>query len=195
MIRSVWFVMLTAVAVLLTAGCSNYTKIPLEPQVIGDAYRVTPDTAWSRFDEVDHTLWTIDGELLEAVHLYAGVADEEALMANVKDEASEVRDMPVFRKGMRAPDVADLVAATFQKTYQREALVENLRPAVFGNLQGFRFEVAYKAANGLRLRADCLGAVTESGKLHLIVYEAAEEHYYEARHPRVEAIFNSVQVI
>jgi len=178
-------------ATMLLAACSHYALVPPAPYTVADAYVVEPQRPWSRVRRGGHELWTVDGPALQALHLWAGIADGEALIAG-RDEHD--KDVPVYRRGMRAPDVADLVAASIS-LQGGEATVEALRPAPFGALRGFRFELSFATESGLEKRAACLGAITPDGRLHLIVYEGAAEYYFGQYQDSVAALFGSVRTI
>lgn len=176
---------------LTLSACANYQAIEPARHEIGDAYSVAPDRTWSRARQADHALWTVDGPALNALHMWADVADGTAL-AKPPAGSGESADLPVYKDGMRAGDIADLVAASL--TLQGGAAeVRNLRPARFGALDGFRFAVDYETGDGLAKRAIAKGAVTDTGRLHMIVYAAAAEHYFGAHRASAEAVFASVR--
>ncbi len=177
---------------LTLSACANYQAIEPKRHTIGDAYSVAPDRTWSRARQADHTLWTVDGPALDAVHMWSDVQDGTAL-TDPPARSGDNADLPVYKKGMRAGDIADLVASSL--TLQGgKAQVNNLRPTKFGSLEGFRFAVDYETGDGLEKRAIAKGAVTEEGRLHLIVYEAAAEHYFTARRNSAETILSSIRV-
>lgn len=178
---------------LVVAACSNYTAIePGERRGIADAYSVAPQKLWSRSNRARLETWTIDGQGLNSLNFWADLADGEALLP---DRDVEDADVPVFRNDMRAQDVAQMVAATLQATYEGEARVVRLSAADFGRLDGFRFGVRYTARNGLEMRAVGKGATTPDGRLHLILYSGAMPHHFEAHRPAVEAMFESVRLL
>jgi hypothetical protein len=178
---------------LTLSACANYQAVEPKRHEIGDAYSVAPDRIWSRARQADHTLWTVDGPSLEALHMWADLQDGAALV-DPPAGSGDTKDLPVYKSGMRAGDIADLVAASL--TLQGgDARVRKLRPAKFGTLDGFRFAVDFETGDGLEKRALAKGAVSDDGRLHLIVYEAAAEHYFEVHRRSAEAVFASVETL
>ena len=64
---------------------------------------------------------------------------------------------------------------------------KGLRPATFGAAKGFRFELSLLTQEGLAKRGLAAGTV-QDGKLQLIVYLAADLHYYDQYRNEVEGI-------
>ncbi|MBI1187771.1 MAG: hypothetical protein GC206_10680 [Alphaproteobacteria bacterium] len=84
--------------------------------------------------------------------------------------------------------VVDSVAAL---DYLRpEAL--DLRPEMFGGRDGVRFEIATQTAAGLAIRGTALVARV-GDRVHVMLYLAPSEHYYDRLLPDVERVFASAR--
>ena len=92
---------------------------------------------------------------------------------------------------MRATDVAEFVAATLASQQFANVETDNLRPAQFGSLKGFRFEFSMSSEVGLEFRGMAIGAL-QDGRLHLILYRATRLYYFPEYEDEVERIFDSI---
>jgi hypothetical protein len=161
------------------------------PRDIGGAYQITTPIAWSRFAMAPTEQWTVDGLTLQNLHLFAGLDDGDVLFAESRRRADD--GVPRYRRGMRASDVAEFVAASLAERGAGEVETAALRPAPFGALDGFRFDIAFLSGDGLAYRGAALGAVGDDGRLHLILYTGTRQHYFAAHLEAAEAIFGSVE--
>lgn len=187
---------LLAALLLLVTACSlgggTYSEIKPGRFEVGGAYSLHTQVPWSGRRDRNQILLTIDGERLEALRLFAGVRDGAPLIPGV---SRDQRDIPVFRAGMRALDVADLVTASYRLVNEGEAEARALRPAPFGTLDGFRFDFTFTTRDGLEKRGMALGAVTPGpeSRLHLILFTAAAAHYFDTYRATIDALFASVE--
>lgn len=175
--------------VLLLVACTSITLVEVKERKVGSGYSVQPQIQWSRLEAGNSELWTVDGFGLQALRLLASLEDGEPII-----DAGTDAKMPVFRKTMRASEVQELVVETFEQTGGYEVAASGLRPAAFGAEAGFRFELEFVDSNGLEREAMVLGAIVE-GKLHLIIYSGAREHYFPKHRDEVEKLFASVKTI
>ncbi len=185
-----WSALLAAAGLL--AACAEYALVEPGVREVGGAYRVHPQVAWNRRADQGVEFWTIDGEALQQLSLYAGIEDGDALLPGKtgKDE-----DMPVYRSGMRAVDVQDLVVASYRETGAQDIEARGLRPAPFGPWRGFRFELDFVDSDGLQRRAKALGAIDDDGRLHLILYDGSRQHYFPKYEDEVDSLMGSVEAI
>ena len=70
---------------------------------------------------------------------------------------------------------------------------KNLRPAAFGKLPGFRFDLSFLSPEGLERDGIVVGTIHED-KLYLILYLGAREYYYPKYRDQVEELIASVSV-
>jgi len=181
--------------ILLVAACtfgSVYTRIEPVRIDVGGYYSLEPQVVWSARPNGNHIVLTIDGESLQAMHLFAGMRDGQPLIPSARPGD---RDVPVYRAGMRALDIADLVTASFRLINEGESETQDLRPTQFGALDGFRFDFTYTTRDGLAKRGMVLGAVTAppDRRLNLIIFTAAAAHYFDASRETINALFQSVK--
>lgn len=177
--------------VLLVTGCAQFKLANSGEQIkLGDAFTFTPQREWSRLDLGDIELWTVDGSLLDEMIVYKGVEDGENLLVP-NPQVKNPDDFPVFQKTMSALEVRDLLEATFARTLEVDLQSYDMKPWKFGDTSGFRFEYNFTSKVGLRMRGFTVGAVYEE-KLYMIVFSAAELHYYKAFEGEFEQIVASI---
>lgn len=183
---------LVAFLALIVTGCAPFNIVEPKPREIGNAYKVQPTVAWNGYSKQQFGLiderWTIDGIGLGDMRFWHDIKDGEPLFK------SRVLEYPQFESGMRPTEVAELYAGSLAKAGVVDFETQNLRPAKFGNIQGFRFEFTYIVETGLRLRGTALAAIVEE-KLQLIVYSAPELHYYDKNLEEAEKVMASVEML
>jgi hypothetical protein len=201
------------VAVLSITACAHYTLVQPQRRTVGDLYTVEPQRAWNRSLEGKVEVWTVDGPLLEAVRFISGLEDGQTLI----DVGGKDPKMPRFRAHMTATEVleffvgsvrsiaGDTDTAMIARGWVPSAGVRaaninastlevtNLRPARFGELSGFRFNIDFLSREGLERAGMVIGTIHEE-KLYLIVYTAAREYYFPRYKADVEQMFASIRV-
>ncbi len=179
-----------AAALLLAASCEQMTLVVPGTQSINGAYEVTTPIAWSRFPLAPMEQWTVDGLPLQNLRLYASIKDGDALF-----DSSSLRPddgVPRYRTSMRASDIADFVLASLAQTGTNDTDFSNLRPAAFGGLSGFRFDITFFSSDGLAYRGLAYGAIYAEKILHLLLYIGTDAVYFDAHREAVENIFRSL---
>jgi hypothetical protein len=186
-----WRPILSALLLTALAGCAGgYSLVGPGRTPIAEEFSVNSNMAWSQLVFGERHLWTIDGAGLEAIWFYAGIDDGDALIESVGEED----DAPRFDSDMRPNEVMELVVDSLGLTGAVKVEATGLRPAEFGSVKGYRFELTFQTAEGLIKRGLAVGTVQEE-KLQLIVYMAAELHYYDKYLDEAERIFASVEMI
>ena len=170
------------------SSCGTYELVEPSRQSIADRFSVTTPIAWNRSVTPQGQSWTANGPFLDLVSFFAGLRDGEALLPSSDTAAPP----PRFKSGMREEDIMGLVVDSLIHEGFRMVKGGNLRPARFGSLRGFRFDVVYRSKDGLAYAGNVIGAKNR-GELHLIIYTAAREHYYLAYRKHVERVFSSVR--
>lgn len=175
-----------AIAALLLSGCAQYAAVKVEPRKIGGVYTVDPQIAWDSMKDGKTELWTVDGPLLDAVRFVTGIRDGESLFDRPGME------LPVYRPRMTEPEIAELLASSLAAFGYANAATSNLRPAPFGSLPGFRFDLSFTDSDGLDWRGLVVGA-RDGDRLHLIIYTGAAIHYYDRYVDTVERLVASIR--
>jgi hypothetical protein len=185
MIRALLWMALAAVTM---AGCSRYTLIEPKARTIADVYTVEPQIAWSGISDGKWEVWTVDGPALEAIQFLKGLPDGEPLFRGTPEQKRVT-----FRKTMSPSEISEFVIDGYSSLGVQKATVSNLRPAKFGDKDGFRFEFQFVTRNGLEKRAMVAGAVLKE-RLFLILYSGTALHYYTKQQTEAEKIIESIRM-
>jgi len=186
--------------VLLIAGCQPLVLVEPKRTSIEGAFSVEPQIAWSRGNpdlqpagtntsRNPAQVWTADGFGIEQVRFYPGIADGQVLAK----QADGAEKLPVFKKEMTATEVMELVEATLTRSDQSTLIeMHNLRPADFGGVPGFRFEITMTLKDELPRKAIVAGAI-KNDRLYMILYEGARVYYFDKYVDVAQRIIDSVQ--
>jgi len=174
--------------VLLLSGCSTYTLVEPRQVAVCDLYSVTPRNQWSEIKKGDVRLWTVDGAELESIRFICNVREGVPVM-----DITEEKHQTPFRPDMSETELADAVVDAVSLSGGQQVKVRNLRPASFGDRDGFRFELSFMTDEGLKKEGAVVGAVVDKA-LYLIVYTGAAIHYFPKYSPDFEAIVNSIKL-
>ena len=178
------------------AGCvTGYTLVQPGVQSFG-SMRVTVDDNWNlapaRFTpstRKQSRTWTQDGLLLDRLIIIPAVADGETLFVSRNKSAA----LPVFHADMLPNEVEELVESSIVKLYgegQSAVSTSNLRPQGFGEHGGFMFDIEAAITESPDYRGS-VGAFVVDEKLYMVVFLAAEPHYFNKHAERADAIIKS----
>ncbi len=179
-------------ALLMVAGCANFKLIPADKPVdVGDGVSVTTDIAWAEapWPNVSGTVWTNDGVELDAMMFFTGIQEGKPL---IKPDAVSTRELRVYQTTMIPDDVMELLSSNFGHIGYQQIKTANLRPAPFGSVQGFRFDLDFLTKDGLQMKGTALAA-QRNKTLDLIMFMAPDEYYYGRYSANAEKIFASVK--
>lgn len=194
---------------MLSACGGQYGMVETDRRVIGQAYSVEPQLEWNRLtnrnpvnprgkDTGDnprrfhsYEIWSINGFRLDSLYLFQGVPDGDPLFLTTE---SQKRGSPVFRGTMQASEVSEFVVDSLNRLGNNAVEARNLRPAGFGTLPGFRFELAYFSQTGLKFDGMAVGTVNR-GVLHMILFTGARSYYFPKYRNVVERLFESIEFI
>jgi hypothetical protein len=177
---------------LAVAGCVSITPVSGSYKA-GNAYTVTLSRQWADISAImpqrpsNVRLLSIDGPLLNRVYLASGLTPGQFLVKPVKKETPT----PTFRADMSETELVEFVTDSIAAMeYERPEALQ-LRPANFGTAPGLRFDVRAQSKEGLNFSGDALIARV-GDRLHVLLYLAPSEYYYERHKADVDAIFSSV---
>lgn len=185
-----------SVAVMLclaVLGCGQITLVEATRQRIGDAYSVDAQRAWNRLPADDAEVWTADGPGLQSLRFYADLVEGERLFTP-RGGGADDETFPTYRSDMAITEIMEFVVDSLARSGANGVEGRGLRPAAFGAAPGFRFELSFASASGLRYTGVAIGAVVD-GRLHLILYSGTETHYFPKYRDDVERLFASVRLI
>lgn len=176
---------------LFVAGCQTYSLVQAERVSIDEGYSVDPGREWNKRTTGEAQIWTVDGETLQALHLYEGLEDGDALFKLLDGDKQEL--LPKYSKNMSLLDVREFIEASFVQFGFANMKTLKFEPAKFAGNDGFRADFTFTSKNGLRNQGFAAGAKL-GDKLYLIIYRGAKLHYYDKYLREVEDVVRSVQL-
>jgi hypothetical protein len=182
------FALIALAALIGLTACSVYSSAGLERRKIADFYTVAPQIEWSRYKDGKFEIWTVDGPDLDAVHFTEALADGDVLYLVQGRE-----DVPRFRHNMSESEVMEFVVDSYAAAGAQKVAALNLTPAPFGSRPGFRFDLAFQNTSGLDKLGSVIGTMKD-GKLYLILFTGAAQHYFPKYKPTADALFASIRI-
>jgi hypothetical protein len=184
---------------LALAGCTAVSEIrPHERVVINGSLAVEPPQSWSQVTTfsiygAQVVVWTKDGPELNKLCFVGGLEDNNSIHADRPGKPPE----PRFRSNMTPTEVMELFEAAYSRPVSTPVIfnTHGLRPARFGDLDGFRFDYSFvDQADEVERKGIAVGAI-HKGKLYLLFYHGARIHYFGKNLPEVETIIRSVKLL
>jgi hypothetical protein len=160
---------------------------------------VQPETTWARVQRPtpDNLIfassgqvetWTIDGEPLDSIIFFSGIADGQPLITLAQEKGAPLSP---FRSAMTPNDVMELFDAMLAKvTGTAVARSRDLRPAKLAGVDGFRFDIDYTLKDDVDRTLSAAGTIVD-GKLYLIAFQGDKLYHYQRYLPEFEKIIAS----
>ena len=180
------WILALVMASLLAACAGGGPLVRPGPQAAGGRLMIDAGMEWTRMSGYREQLWTMDGPLLNSLHLIPAVREREFIFLGER-QTRRRPDGAFYRRGMRPDELRDLIVDGMRAAGAVNVTTSNLRPASFGGREGLRFEMALDNERGLRYRAMAAAFEHEKG-LALALFYAPAEHYY----PRDEALVSAM---
>lgn len=147
-----------------------------------------PGIQWSELKQGDVRLWTVNSAELESIRFIGPIREGVPIMDIAKEEHETS-----FRVDMTETELVEAIVDAFSLSGAQRVEAKNLRPAPFGSLEGFRFELEFMSERGLKKQGAVIGTVVDQS-LYLIIYTGAAMHYFRMYLDEFEAIVDSIQV-
>ncbi|GIX16672.1 MAG: hypothetical protein KatS3mg119_0858 [Rhodothalassiaceae bacterium] len=185
---------------LLLSGCVDSAWLVRPgPQRVARAFLVTPDAPWNAVNPTlfagrkRNALWTMNGVPLDFVAFIGGIPSGGTLF-RLPTKQVKKREVPVFRSSMLLPEIAEFIEASYARALEaQEFRTLALAPFSFGGHDGFRMEFRTVLRDEVPRRGIAAGAIVD-GRLYLVLYQAAELHYFAHNRERVEALLRSLSL-
>jgi len=178
-------------------GYGGYSLVRVKEVRVGDnSLAVTPPREWNKVSASVFTDirtvedWTQNGPYLDGISFVTGLKDGKAL---VHQRSRDDRQVPKFRANMTPPEVVAIIESLFRvRGGAVDFKTTALTPRSFLGTGGFQFDYEHLDSDEVRRKGRAVGAVID-GKLYLILFDAAQSHYYNALLPDFETIVNSAR--
>jgi hypothetical protein len=177
-------------------GCvTGYTVVQPGVNSFG-SMRVTADANWNKAPSgftssarSESRTWTQDGLLLDRLVFIPNIQDGEAIFSSRNKSAA----LPTYRADMLPNEIEELVESSIVKLYgegQSAVSTSGLRPQGFGQYSGFMFDIQAAVTESPDYRG-LVGAFIDDDALYMVIFLAADPHYYGKHAERAEAIIKS----
>jgi len=182
-----------AAGALALTSCATVTAVQ-GPYEAGEAYTVTLNRQWSDVSAImtqrprNVRLLSIDGPLLNRLYIASAIEPDQFLVKPARRELPT----PTFRADMTESELVEFVTDSVAALDYLRPEALNLRPENFGAHEGIRFEVQAQTPEGLNISGTALLART-GDRLHVMLYLAPSEHYFQRNLPDAESVFASAR--
>ncbi len=168
------------------AGCASMRDPAPGAFRVGDGLSVQLDRVRSDFTPSGARklrLLSQNGPTLDRLYLVGGLKPGEGL-------TNRPRGAGVYKSTSTAEYLHAFIVASVDALGFTAPALSNDRPAPFGGADGWRLDIATATGDGLAFSGTALYA-QKGGRLSVILYLAATEHYFAAGLPSDEAIMAS----
>lgn len=186
------WILAIALACLLAACAGGGPLVRPGPQIVSGRLVIDAGMEWTRMSGYREQLWTMDGPLLNSLHLIPAVREREFIFLGER-QTRRRPDGAFYRRGMRPDELRDLVVDGMRAAGAVNVTTSNLRPANFGGREGLRFEMAMDNEQGLKYQAMAAAFEHERG-LALALFYAPAEYYYPRDAARVSAMLDTLRL-
>jgi len=147
-------------------------KSTLSAKPAGEWNKLSP-----RFDGKNVEIWTIDGDALNKVSFYGGIATGEPLLREV-DKTNQ--PLPKVAANMIMTDIPALLESTYRSQHSVDQMAIDVQePATLGSNKAIRFTYTFTRSDDQVLRkGEGIGTLA-NGKLYLVTYEAPALYYFD----------------
>lgn len=163
------------------AWAGNSLIIPGKKSVVArSSLAVTPAAEWNKMGARpgrNSETWTLDGDGLNDVTFYGGVAEGKTLFKEV-DKSN--RPLPRVSSTMLVTDIPALFENSYRIALNTPLMtIDTVEPVTFAGERGVRFTYTFTQQNEeVRRRGEARAAMVK-GKLYMITYEAPALHYFD----------------
>lgn len=139
---------------------------------------VTPPQDWNKLDlrpGKNAETWTLDGEQLNDVTFYGGIAPGKPL---VKERNKKRQPLPKMKKDTLLIDIPELLEGTY-RAYKQIGIFEltSTEPTQFLGNNGVHFTYKYVDADNLTRLGEANATLIE-GELFMVTFDAPRLHYF-----------------
>lgn len=188
---------LIAVAILLAspAGANAYREQGKRAAVAGSTLIVTPSRDWNLLSikpGKKAETWTLDGEQLNDVTWYAGIAPGESL---IRETSKKRKPLPKVTRETLLVELPELLEATYrsERNIGSFKLVKS-SPDRFIDQDGIRFAYEYVDQDNLPRKGEARAALVK-GLLYMATFDAPRLHYFDQLLPDFDALTNSAKLM
>lgn len=170
--------LISTVLVASSVNANNYREKGKAVLVAKSQLEVTPPQDWNRLSikvGKNAETWTLDGEQLNDITFYGGIAPSQPL---VKERNKKRDPLPKVAKGMLLIDIPDLLEGTYRAHKQISVFkVTSTEPTKFLESDGVNFAYEYVDGDNLTRLGEARATLI-NGKLYMATFDAPRLHYF-----------------
>jgi hypothetical protein len=160
-------------------GAHGYREAGKPVAVAGAAITVTPPADWNQLSGKPGKkaeIWTLDGEQLNQVTFYGGIAPGEPL---IRERDRKGKPLPRLTRDALLVEVPELVEATYRTDRAIGSFtVTGTTPGRFLGVDGIRFTYDYVDDDNLPRRGEGRAALVK-GLLYMATLDAPRLYYFD----------------
>lgn len=185
--------LLAASFVLLapSADANGYREKAKTAVVANSLMTITPPRDWNSLSikpGKKAEVWTLDGEQLNDVTFYGGIAPGEPL---IRERSKKHKPLPKFTRETLLVELPELLEATYQTEKAIGSFtVTGSNPDQFLGQEGIRFTYDYVDGDNLPRKGEARATVVKS-LLYMATFDAPRLHYFEKLLPDFRALTDS----
>ena len=161
------------------AAANSYREKGKAVAVADSAMRVTPPRDWNRLSirpGKKAEIWTLDGERLNDVTFYGGIAPGEPL---IRETSRKHKPLPRFTRETLLVELPELLEATYRTEKEIGSFTASgSRPDRFLGQDGIRFTYDYVDRDNLPRKGEARAALVK-GVLYMATFDAPRLHYFD----------------
>jgi hypothetical protein len=171
---------MVAMLFLVPAAMAHKLRVKAETVAIADSsLMVTPPRDWNRLGQnigKNAETWTLDGEQLNDLTFYAGIAPGKPL---VKERSKKKDPLPKFQKTTLLVEVPELLEGTYRTVKKIGAFkVTGSEPTPFLGAAGVFFTYEYTDEDQITRKGEARAAIV-AGNLYMISFDAPRLYYFD----------------
>ncbi|MFW2830634.1 hypothetical protein [Sphingomonas sp. ID0503] len=174
--------LIIALSVAVAAPACANSLVAAGPQsgIAKSRLGARPDGEWNRLSlrpGKNTEVWTIDGDALNKVTFFGGIAPGQPL---VRELSKKQQPLPKVAANMLITDIPALLESTYRsQNAVNQMSIDTQEPATLSGRKAIRFTYSFvRGDDEVRRRGEAIGALID-GKLYLVTYEAPALHFFD----------------
>ncbi len=172
--------MLSAAFLIAAPVAANGYREKGKPAIIaGSTLKVTPPRDWNLLSirpGKKAEIWTLDGERLNDVTWYSGIAADEPLL---RETSRRQKPLPRFKSATLLVEIPELLEATYRTERQiGDFQITSSTPDPFLGQPGIRFTFAYVDNDHLPRRGEARATLV-GGRLYMATFDAPRTYFFD----------------
>lgn len=192
--KAIIFLVTTALVATPVLAGNSLVASGQSVQVAKSAMSVTPTSEWNRLGRrpgKNGEIWTLDGDGLNKVTFYGGIAPGTTLFREVDKKNTP---LPQFSTTMLPTDYPGFLEKSYRIALGTAVFsIDGMEPVKLGGADGIKFTYSFVEGGKEVQRKGEGRAALIKGQLFMITYEAPALHFFEQSIGQFQQIADSVK--